>query len=172
MYYKWDMGSSSSKLRRSIALSLQIFLTSWMPVSNSWSSEFSNRLARPSRIASFLFSRAQITNGNPNLALYLENGKETPSFREKKILLDHLNKKVSWQIFLFATWLSTKERKEKKEGKEKFCNYKNSSAPRTNGRKFCLSVFFFFFLHMNSYKARRSFPHTIFFVIGHIYPCF
>lgn len=52
--------------------SVQIFLTSPMPVWSSSGFGWWRRCFRPRRIDSALFSRAHITNGKPNLFLYLK----------------------------------------------------------------------------------------------------
>jgi len=48
-----------------------IFFTWPSPVSSSSEADFSSLSASPLRMASFLFSRATMTNGNVNLVLYL-----------------------------------------------------------------------------------------------------
>lgn len=55
---------------RSFNLKFMILLTLSIPVFSSSAVEFFNRRSNPSRISAFLFSRVQITKGNPNLCLY------------------------------------------------------------------------------------------------------
>lgn len=61
----FDAESTISRIRN-----LQIFLTSSTPVIASVSFELFSRLSNPEKMASFLFSRAHITNGKPNFCLY------------------------------------------------------------------------------------------------------
>jgi len=61
----FDVESTISRIRN-----LQIFLTSSTPVIASVSFELFSRLSNPDKMASFLFSRAHITNGKPNFCLY------------------------------------------------------------------------------------------------------
>lgn len=66
LYVTWLSAHTISSIRNR-----QIFFTSLAPVTASVWALFSSLSCSPVRIASFLFSRAHMTKGKPNLSLYL-----------------------------------------------------------------------------------------------------